>query len=356
MIQYRLRKAGYLTAYVGKYFYGQRIDVAPRQFDRWAVFSGYRGYRANVDGRMRYGIKRYSTHFADLQARRFLHAFARRRDRKPWFLVIAPFAPHDPYTVEHRYAGSRVPRYREAPSVRNPRIRTKPGWVKRHTVRPAFRRAVRRRQLRTLKSVDDLIGNVFATMRKLGQARNTLAFFISDNGYFWGEHGLIKDGPGTTGKRFPYQEAVRVPLMMRWPGRVAAGRRDSRLVANIDLAPTILDAAGLPGRKRMDGRSLLDRSYARSRLLLEYWRGGPGGRQPPPTWASTVTRHLQYIEYYRPDGKRIFREHYNLRRDPYQRVNVLRDRRPSTAPSRTRLARLSRQLRRDRLCRGTTCP
>ena len=100
----------------------------------------------------------------------------------------------------------------------------------------------------------------------------------------------------------------------------------------------------------MDGRSLLDPTWTRSRLLLEYWHWR-GSLAPP--WASTWTRHYQYTEYYRPNGDISFREYYDLDRDPWQLVNLLRDGR---AGNDTDVGPLHRQLEEDRTCTPGACP
>ena len=160
-------------------------------------------------------------------------------------------------------------------------------------------------------------------MHLLGE-ENTLAFFMSDNGFMWGEHGHLF-------KRTPYESSVKVPLLMRWPGQVEKGAVDRRLVANIDVAPTILEAAGIePMPERpMDGRSLLG-TEERERLVLEYW--AEGGRNIP-TWFSTRTKDFQYIRYEDRFGDVLFREYYDLARDPWQRRNLLGDGDPTNDPS-----------------------
>jgi arylsulfatase A-like enzyme len=137
---------------------------------------------------------------------------------------------------------------------------------------------------------------------------------------------------------------------MRWPGHVAKGEVDRRLVGNIDIAPTILDAAGvevLPERP-MDGRSLLQ-DEERERLVLEYW----AERGSLPTWFSTRTKDFQYIRYEDEFGDVVFREYYDLRADPWQLSNLLGDGDPTNDPL---ILPLDSQLEQDRACRAETCP
>lgn len=152
-------------------------------------------------------------------------------------------------------------------------------------------------------------------LEALGEADNTQAFFTSDNGYFWGEHGLNSKG-------LPYTESVKVPFMVRWPGRIPASAVSQRLVAGIDLLPTVLEAARIAPRTLgypLDGRSLLAPGRRR-RLLLEFH----SGHRRHPSWASLRTRRWQYLEYYENDDTTVsFREYYDLVADPYQLENLL---------------------------------
>ncbi|MGH2697845.1 MAG: hypothetical protein ACRDJL_01425 [Actinomycetota bacterium] len=126
------------------------------------------------------------------------------------------------------------------------------------------------------------------------------------------------------------------------------------MVANIDIAPTVMDAAGVgPSGPAFDGESLLS-STPRSRLLLEYWTDPVAPRIP--TWASTLTKDQQYTEYYRSDGTRRFRELYDLDSDPHQLLNRLGDGDRSNDPSPQRLDSLSRRLEKDRSCVAQSCP
>jgi arylsulfatase A-like enzyme len=202
----------------------------------------------------------------------------------------------------------------------------------------------RDKMLRTLMSVDDMVGKVSRELGALNERRDTLAIFLSDNGYAWGEHGI-------RGKWRPYTESIHVPLGMTWPGHFKAGSVDRRIATNVDLAPTILDAVGITPPSPMDGISLL-RQGARQRLFTEFWGNLSRGR---PDWAQIRTRRVAYIEYYHDDdhSNPIFREFYRLDRDPWELRNLLRDGNPSTEPDLTRWKRL---LRLYAKCAGATCP
>jgi len=139
-------------------------------------------------------------------------------------------------------------------------------------------------QLRTLMSVDDLVARVFRLLERDGE-RNTIAMYLSDNGLGWGEHGLGR-------KNVTYDHSAGVPMYLRWPRRLAAGSVDRRIAANIDAAPTILDAARIPASEMppMDGRSLLDEAWSRDRILLEPIARGPLCGRPTISTSSLTTR------------------------------------------------------------------
>ena len=343
-IQRYLRDAGYKTAIAGKYLQGYKVSFDPVFFDRWNHFSwGYLNRYFNVDGRMRL-VEEYATTFLSRWANGVLRDFEREADDAPWFLYVAPSAPHTPYTPEPKYKGSRVPSPHLGPAFSERDRSDKPRYVRRSRYPASTGTRLIEAQMRTLKSVDDMVGKVFKTLKTLDENRDTLAFFMSDNGYLYGEHGL-------TAKRVPYTPAIHVPLYMRWPGRVATGVTDDRLAANIDVMPTIMSAAGLGPDERypVDGLSLLG-DDERDRLVLEQqenWRSGL------PDWASTRTRGYQYVELYDRAGKVFDREYYDLHRDPSQMVNLLGDANPDNDLD---VAALSRQLRTDLTCTGEACP
>jgi arylsulfatase A-like enzyme len=137
--------------------------------------------------------------------------------------------------------------------------------------------------------------------------------------------------------------------MVSWPGHIESGAVDERFALNIDIAPTVLEAAGIPlGETPMDGRSLLAES-ARNRVHLEYWCH----RRSCDRWASTRTHDYQYIERYDAEGNVLFREYYDNEGDPWQLTNLLKDGDPNNNPD---VAVLDAQLEPDRSCIGGLCP
>jgi arylsulfatase A-like enzyme len=348
-----LQEAGYRTAMTGKFFNRWPIGTSPPYFDRWATIcvcaEDPDPLLFNLDGTMTQ-TRPYSTKQISNFAARFLRQFE-QDDSRPWFLYVAPTAPHWPWVPTPRYAGRKFPTWAGNPAVREKDVSDKPPFLNPGRYGLSGGRRVRSRQLRELLSVDDMVGRLTALLETLREASNTLVIYTSDNGFTWGDHGVGGDG-GTVGqKRLPYTASVKVPLLARWPGRIPAGVRSQRLTGTLDLAPTILDAAGIatdPGSPPLDGSSLLSPSR-RNRILLEYWR-----EVSIPTWASIRTRTYQYTEWYEDDGVTpMFREYYDLVRDPWQLVNLLADPDGANDPS---LPALEAQLQADRECEGTSPP
>ena len=337
-----LRAAGYRTAISGKYLQGVPLDADPPNFDRWDTFNwGYFDRTHNVNGSLEL-VESYSTRHVGSFAVQSLRRFE-RSDRQPWFLYVAPNAPHDPFAASDKYRGTPLPE-RSHEQVRLERDRSdKPAFVRAERFGRAKGHRIMKRQLRTLLSVDDMVARVARTLRALGETRETLAFFMSDNGYLLGEHGLF-------GKRLPYEPSVRIPLLMRWPGQIPAGRVSERLVANIDVAPTVLEAAGIEPGATVDGVSLL-RNSKREGLLLEQIEKR---RRSLPGWAAIRTPSSIYVEYYGPDQESVlFREHYDLGADPHQLRNTLADHDPANDAG-ARALRV--RLREIRACTGAGCP
>ncbi len=316
-IQAYLHQAGYQTAIAGKFFNTWPVGQDPPNFDRWAIFGGgYDDPVFNVDGTVRIHPG-YSTNILSDLSVDMLQTFE-SSDATPWFLYLAPQAPHSPFIPDAPYVDAAVPPWKVGPAFNERHIGDKPRWVRWRTFSRAEAQHLRAVQLRTLMSVDDMVQRIFAELDTLDETSDTLAIFTSDNGYLWGEHRIGGE------KRFPYSESVEVPFYMRWPGHVAPGEVDDRLVANVDILPTILDATGVDPTLRhpLDGRSALVTS-TRRRLLLEYWRSPDS--PTVPGWASIRRPGFQYIEWYSDGGSVTFREYYNLVKDPYELRNLLHD-------------------------------
>ena len=191
---------------------------------------------------------------------------------KPFFAYVAPKAPHAVSTPAardlHTYDGVRAPR---PPSFNEKDVSDKPPWIRSLPRLNANSRAKidnrHEERVETLQALDDLVERVVNKLRDSGRLGNTYIFFTSDNGWHHGEHRIQK------GKKRPYEEDTRVPLLVRGPG-VPAGSTTHKLVLNTDFFPTFTDLAGLRTPGYVDGRSLrriikgLSTTW-RSAILLE---------------------------------------------------------------------------------------
>ena len=326
-IQAELGVAGYRTGYIGKFQLEHRI--APG-FDSYAITRGYfnRSLHTGNGARTRVG---YAPRFVFERAGRL----ARRWDGEPWLIVVAPSSPHQPNHPEARFADERFPWDRPPNVGADPG--GKPSYVAGSQTIPKAGAQLRQRQLRTLRTVDRGFMRLVGTLDELDRLETTLVIFVSDNGVMWGQHGLM-------GKHVPYRESVRVPMYARGPD-VPEGASE-RLVANVDIAPTLYRRAGIDPSYAVDGRDMLT-SPARDVLLLEHPLDHPGGGNmglmSMPAWASLVSDSGdQYVAY--DSGEE---ELYDLESDPFQLTNLA----PETDLSARREA-----LDAVRLCAGSECP
>jgi arylsulfatase A-like enzyme len=333
-------KAGYRTGIVGKYLNGWDITVPPPHFDEFAITRGgyFKGrFGVGVDGVQK--VRRdfgYSTNYVRRRATRFINR-AESNDDQPWLLFVTPFAPHSPSTPPPRYEHAPVPKFELNPGMLEEDLSDKPPQYLDYET--AFDRKLqnsrRHRELRTLMPVDDMVQRLMKTLRRTVEP-NTLVFFMSDNGYMWGEHGL-------SAKATAYDPSISIPLMMRWEGHLLPAQ-DPRLAANIDITPTILEATGVSPDTSLDGRSLLQQ-WDRNSILTEVY--GAISR-PELRWASILSHDYQYVEYYGDDETITrFREYYDLANDPWQLENLLGDDDSSNDPD---IAALSTQLATYRTC------
>ncbi|MEZ5116569.1 MAG: sulfatase [Candidatus Nanopelagicales bacterium] len=353
-----VRRTGVTTGYIGKFLNDYPGDspreTVPNGWDHWfgpfgTSYKGY-GYNVNVDGQIyAYGWQPqdYLTDVMRSDAIRFIEATP-----DPFFLVVAPFTPHEPATpakqYKTKYAGMKAPR---TPSydVRDPSW--SPRWLSRKPAATkefkAYMDDLWRKQLRSSESIADLVIGVQESLRATGKDQDTLVVFTSDNGFHLGQHRL------GAGKQTVYDEDVVVPLVMMGPG-IPAGQKVPALASGVDLAPTIAEALGASVPDFVDGRSLLPlltdpgRPW-RARVLVEHLGYAlPGDpdyqtRVMPRPFTSLRTKDYVYAEYL--DGSRqLF-----LTTDTYQLDN--RAKRASPAV----LARLSRWMSAMSRCSGPVC-
>lgn len=342
VMAYLQAKTDYRTALVGKYLNSWAVDEDPPHFDRWASYSGrYYGKPFNINGTAT-PTTDYSTHHMAERSEQFLTRFE-RSDDQPWFLYVATVAPHAPFTVAPEHRARDVPVLRRgtapAPSLRERNLSDKPDLPSRPFSLERTRQ-LRKKQWRTLLSVDDMMRKLKKALVRLDEEEDTMVIFTSDQGILQGEHGLFA-------KRLPYTESIQVPMLMRWPGHVEQST-DDRLVANVDIAPTIMDVAGVEPDVPFDGTSLMS-DEERSVLFieqLENWRVGLAD------WRSVRTDDIQYVEYYSRAGELIEREFYDLQKDPFQLRNFFGDENASNDPA---IDEFASQISEFSTCKGREC-
>ncbi|MGH8017499.1 MAG: sulfatase family protein [Opitutaceae bacterium] len=319
-----LHEAGYRTGYFGKWHMGKSGEPRPG-FDRWVALEGQGSYLdplVNIDGR-RVATKGYVADIVTEYAARFIE----QESSQPFCVIVAHKAPHSPFTPAPRhadlYANETIERRRNSrddlsdkPALTKPL----PGWP---CVGPGTGPGDDqiRNQLRTLASIDEGVGRLLALLERRGELERTLVLFSSDHGYFWGEHGLGD-------KRAAYEEALRVPLLARYPPLAAAGAVCEAMVLNIDVAPTLLELAGAAMPGTTQGKSFLpllgsDRSNDaafRTAFLAGY--SNEAGQPRIPTWRGTRTSRWKFVQYPTLPG---MDELYDLEADPFELNNLADD-------------------------------
>jgi len=327
--------AGYRTAFLGKYLNGyepEQHHPIPPGWNSWVVAgNGYLEFRYvfNQDGQLvQHGFKPedYLTDVVSELGVRFIE----QNKGQPFFIEIATFAPHAPYTPAPRdanaFPGLRVPR---SPAYNAPHDADAPHWLAAH---PALTGADMesidrdfRKRAQSVLAVDKMIGKLQAAVAAIGQGQNTYFFFSSDNGYHMGEYRLMP------GKMTAYDTDIHVPLVVTGP-RVPSGRTIGEIAENIDLCPTFTELAAATAPANVDGMSLVPLLHGetvsrwRSVTLVEHH--GPV-REPsdpdmpsprsgnPTTYEAIRSQTALYVEY--ADGEK---EYHDLVSDPDELRNT----------------------------------
>jgi N-acetylglucosamine-6-sulfatase len=365
-----LHEHGYETAFIGKWHMGN--DPTPRPgFDYWVGLPG-QGRTVDPelfeDGRL-HVVPGYVT---DLLTDRAVAFIAQPHDR-PFLLYLAHKAVHpdarqlDDGSLDRTHPSAYIPaprhrgRYEREMFARRPNVVASPEDL---DGKPALRRALDyrasadvtrdfggtldpgtseetiRRRAEMLLAVDEGLGRIFDALAAAGVLDQTVVVFTSDNGFFFGEHGLSLE------RRLPYEESIRNPLLLRYPPLAPAGQRLGQLVLSVDLAPTMLDLARVPIGDHIQGRSLVpllrrDEPEWRQSVLVEFYT-----YENPMPWlvdmdyrALRTERH-KYVHWMQhPDLDEL----YDLAVDPYEMRNLADD--PGSAGLRRELrAELGRQV------------
>jgi arylsulfatase A-like enzyme len=354
-----LQRAGYQTIHLGKYLnqYGTRN---PREIPPgWGQWYGtpdpstyrYLNYQINENGNLVQFPNTPANYKTDVESRLAVDLISRQAaDPRPFFMWVAFLAPHsgnprdadDPSGIatpspaarhKNRFANEPLP---TPPSLNEADMSDKPAAMRnRPLLTPARLAAIResyQQRLESLLAVDEAVAQIVNELTRIGKLDNTYIIFTSDNGFFHGEHRLA------AGKVLLYEPSIRVPLLIRGPG-IPAGRHRSQFVANIDLAPTIVQATGAQPGRVMDGRSLIP--FAKDKLL----QSGRDILLETPTYAGVRSPNWLYAEHVTGE-----KELYNLARDRYE-LNSLQ-----TNPDYDRMeANLAMRLARLRQCKGAVC-
>ena len=335
-----LQRAGYRTGFFGKWHMGN--DDSPRPgFDHWVAMPG-QGEAVdpslNVDGE-RVSAKGYTTDLLTDYVERFMDGPSDR----PFLVYLAHKAIHP--NVIQRDDGSVVPvpgqpggfvaadrhrgRYvartmpRRASAFKPPL--GKPALLRQIDLLPPLGPTTAtsdeeiRGRLEMLLGVDDSLGRILAALERKGVLNDTLVVFTSDHGYFYGEHGLNDE------RRLAYEETIRIPLVIRYPSLAMAGSTPPETVLSLDIAPTLLEVAGLRPGAKIQCRSLLPvlkkevREWRES-FLIEYFSDTVYPRIRNMGYVAARTSRHKYINYRELQG---MDELYDLDKDPYEETNLI---------------------------------
>jgi arylsulfatase A-like enzyme len=339
-----MQKAGYHTALVGKY----HLHSNPVGLDHWSILPGQGDYHdpefievgdESKTGWVRHGKRtQYEGHSSDVIANKALDYLKRRRDKGKPFMFFCHFkAPHDNWEFAERYRDFledvEIP---EPPNLfddyegRSDMLKKQLQYIGSewgdHTnfeQETAHLEGVAKKKkqyqlymkkyLRCVKGVDDNVGRILDYLDESGLAYNTIVMYTGDQGFFLGEHGLYD-------KRIMYEEALRMPFLVRWPGRVKPGSTSEGMILNVDFAPTILEAAGEPAHTDMQGRSfvpLFEGSVPRDWRTSMYYRYYYSHFETEPHYGVRTYTH-KLIHFDRIDQW----EMYDLVQDPMEMNNL----------------------------------
>ncbi|MCC6298418.1 MAG: sulfatase-like hydrolase/transferase [Anaerolineales bacterium] len=306
---------GYYTGLVGKYLNTWSGEPRP-EYSFWVSFahgeSRYNNPRLNVNGEWIRHQDEYITYALRDYAIEFIQTASHKN--QPFALIFAPNAPHQPATpaAEDKYQDLILPE--RLLSFNEEDLTDKPAWMRDEPLLTdeaiAELDKFRRDQILSLASLDRSIDELIGELQQFGLLDRTVVIFLSDNGKQWGEHRM-------TSKNSYYEESSHVPFALRYPPLAPTPYVEDRVVANIDIAPTLYELAGLPIPERVDGLSfvgLFDQNAEwREGILIEGWPGRG-------VYSAFHTERYVYAE---TEGD--LSELYDLENDPYQMTNLVND-------------------------------
>jgi N-acetylglucosamine-6-sulfatase len=321
-----LQRAGYETAFLGKWHMGIETDAPQPGFDHWVSFKGQGYYLPHEDGLNVNGRKvPQKGYITDELTDYALDWIGKRDGKRPWMMHLAHKAVHAEFIPAERHKGRYAQETFRYPDSMKAGVPGRPMWVENqrnswHGVDYAYHGKLDiadyyKSYMETLLAVDEGLAKIMDLLAQRGELDDTLIVYMGDNGFMFGEHGLID-------KRAAYEESMRVPLIARCPSLFGHGTVE-QVVANIDIAPTMLAAAGLEAPDHMAGADMLPliggRAVAwRKDLLYEYYweRNFP---QTPTVHALREDRY-KYIHFH---GIWDVDELYDLAADPHESDNLL---------------------------------
>ncbi|MGH9921163.1 MAG: sulfatase family protein [Nitrososphaerales archaeon] len=355
-----LQQSGYKTAHVGRYLkgYNSIMPYTPPGWNEWYGMerapNGYYNYNLAENGIVRFYGQAPSDYSTDVLRDRAV-SFIERTER-PFFLWFTPVAPHptppliiteattdslnyDEADSEIESSGHHSPKRLPIPASRHMgtcnevrgispnynevEIGDKPEWVKKRPPitenQKVYLEKLWNEHICTLKAVDEAVGAIVAAVGE--ESENTVIIFMGTHGFTLGEHRLV------TRENCLYEECVRIPLIISYPKLIKENMSVTRLVQNIDIAPTILHIANVQPQVSMDGLSLLlllgdTAPDWRNEILLEAFLGK---KTDAANYAAIRTMQWKYVEY--ASGEK---ELYDLSNDPYELDNLALDERYAT--------------------------
>jgi arylsulfatase A-like enzyme len=333
-----LQQSGYTTAFIGKWHMGNDDSQRPG-FDRWISFKGQGSYldpAINEDGK---DVKP-GGYITDLLSG-YAIEFIKRRHDKPYLVYLAHKAIH-PEVMQHDdgsinlaeaehfipaerhrnlFIGQRIPRRASAmrPPTGKPALERKINDLPPLGANTATRDEAVLGRLRSLMAVEEGIGEILKALKETDQLDNTVIVFTSDNGYFYGEHGLSVE------RRLAYEESIRMPLLIRYPKAIKPGTVRDEFALNIDLAPTLLELAGVSAPTSMEGRSLVPllkgaKTQWSNSFLIEYYSDRVFPRIRQMGYKAVRNERWKYIHYFELEG---MDELYDLKADAYEMRNII---------------------------------
>ncbi|MEM8669378.1 MAG: sulfatase [Planctomycetota bacterium] len=328
-----LQDAGYKTGFIGKWHMGSASDEPRPGFDYWFSFKGQghyyppnERYTINENGK-RVPQDGYITTLLTQKAVAFLEQ--QKGAEEPFFLYLSHKAVHGPFTPEPKYKSSLAEEPFDLPKsseLFDTNQQNRPRWLldqrnSWHGMDFPLHTATNiekfyKSYCEALRSVDDSIGAVMEQLKKMDLYDDTLVIYMGDNGYLFGEHGLID-------KRVAYETSSRVPMLMQCPAIIEGGTAVDQVVANIDIAPTVMEAMGLKKPPHMDGQSFLPLAQGKTIpwrdyfLYVYYWEQN---YPQTPTHFSLRGDQYKYTTYY---GLWDTDELFDIQADPEEQNNLI---------------------------------